>query len=319
MIKSHFMAETDRLLAEKGKYKINWNEAFGGSLYKANATLTSVEEGVTDVGWVFSFLEGAKLPLSQASTYAPFATGNPPVQLKVMWDLMESDEAFKKEWEQYNLKVLGLTGTDGYDVYSKKPITRHCRSQRHEAVGAGRARPMAARHGGQRRRRLAADLLHRHPDRRVRRGALAGARRAAGQDLRGGALHHAGAHRHRLLRRRRHQQGQLGRPARGRAAGDDRRPASSTRIAHAKDLLERHEAAFPKMVELGAGQNPPVTISEMPAADRQKWVDGLPDLAGEWAADAESRGLPGKAFMKAYMDGLRAAGEKPARDWDKAL
>ena len=116
MVKSVFMAETDRLLAEKGAYKINWNEAFGGSLYKANATLTSVQEGVTDIGWVFSFLEGAKMPLSQASTYAPFATANPPVQLKVMWDLLENNEAFRNEWEQYNIKVLGLTGTDDYDI-----------------------------------------------------------------------------------------------------------------------------------------------------------------------------------------------------------
>ena len=45
----------------------------------------------------------------------------------------------------------------------------------------------------------------------------------------------------------------------------------------------------------------------------------LVNVAGVWAADAESRGLPGKAFMKAYMEGLRAAGEKPARDWDKGM
>jgi hypothetical protein len=40
MIKTHFMARTDEILAEKGDYKIEWNEAFGGTLYKANATLS---------------------------------------------------------------------------------------------------------------------------------------------------------------------------------------------------------------------------------------------------------------------------------------
>ncbi|MFD2856292.1 hypothetical protein ACFSZS_18100 [Seohaeicola zhoushanensis] len=44
-IQSHFMAKTDELLAKTGNYKIEWNEAFGGQLYKANATLSSVEEG----------------------------------------------------------------------------------------------------------------------------------------------------------------------------------------------------------------------------------------------------------------------------------
>nr|WP_272210294.1 hypothetical protein [Marinicella sp. W31]MDC2876161.1 hypothetical protein [Marinicella sp. W31] len=123
MIQTHFMAKTDEILAETGDYEINWNEAFGGQLYKANATLSSVEEGITDIGWVFSLLEPAKLPLSQATSYAPFSTANPQLQLEVMEDLMENNEAFREEWEQYNLKVLGLTGTDMYDIYTKEPIT----------------------------------------------------------------------------------------------------------------------------------------------------------------------------------------------------
>ena len=122
MIQTHFMAKTDEILAETGTYKIDWNEAFGGQLYKANATLSSVEEGVTDVGWVFSFLEQAKLPLSQGSSNAPFATSNPPVLLDVMEDLLETNEAFREEWESHNLKVLGLTATDLYDFYLKEPI-----------------------------------------------------------------------------------------------------------------------------------------------------------------------------------------------------
>ena len=50
MIQTHFMARTDEILAKSGDYEIAWNEAFGGTLYKANATLSSVEEGITDIG-----------------------------------------------------------------------------------------------------------------------------------------------------------------------------------------------------------------------------------------------------------------------------
>jgi TRAP-type C4-dicarboxylate transport system substrate-binding protein len=318
MIKSHFMAETDRLLAEKGDYKIKWNEAFGGSLYKANATLTSVQEGVTDIGWVFSFLEGAKLPLSQASTYAPFSTANPPVQLKVMGDLLENNEAFKKEWEQYNLKVLGLTGTDDYDVYTKKPISgvadlnglklsapgvlgQWLRGTGANAVDGslptfytdiqtGVSDGVLSLALGV----LPAKLYEVAPYiTRVRIGTAFSGAVAINKDTWDGLPEEV-------------QQAMV---AAGKVYTE----------AHGKDLLERHEAAFAKMLELGKGQNPPVAIAELPLEERQKWVDGLPDIAGEWAADAESRGLPGKAFMKAYMDGLRAAGEKPARDWDKGM
>jgi TRAP-type C4-dicarboxylate transport system substrate-binding protein len=318
MIKSHFMAETDRLLAEKGNYKIAWNEAFGGSLYKANATLTSVEEGVTDVGWVFSFLEGAKLPLSQASTYAPFSTANPPVQLKVMWDLFEKDAAFRNEWEQYNLKVLGLTGTDDYDIYSKKPITSlaDLNGMKLSAPGVlgswlrgtganpvdgslttfytdiqtGVSDGVVSLALGA----LPAKLYEVAPYiTRVRIGTAFSGAVAINKDSWDGLPEEV-------------QQAMI---AAGKFYTD----------AHGKDLLERHEAAFAKMVELGAGQNPKVAIAELPAGDRQKWVDGLPDIAGEWAAAAEAKGLPAKAFIKAYMDGLRAAGETPARNWDAGL
>ena len=122
MMQTHFMAKTDEILAETGDYEINWNEAFGGTLYKANATLSSVEEGITDIGWVFSLLEPAKLPLSQMTSYAPFSTANPKIQLEVMQELMDTNAAFREEWERHNLKVLGLTGTDMYDIYTKEPI-----------------------------------------------------------------------------------------------------------------------------------------------------------------------------------------------------
>jgi TRAP-type C4-dicarboxylate transport system substrate-binding protein len=122
MIQTHFMARTDEILAEAGEYEIDWQEAFGGTLYKANATLSSVEDGITDIGWVFSMLEGGQLPLSQVSSYTPFTTNNPPVQLEVMKELLETNADFREEWEQYNLVVLGLTGTDSYDIYTARPI-----------------------------------------------------------------------------------------------------------------------------------------------------------------------------------------------------
>jgi TRAP-type C4-dicarboxylate transport system substrate-binding protein len=91
MIKTHFMAKTDEILAKSGNYKIEWNEAFGGQLYKANATLSSVEEGITDVGWIFSFLEPAKLPLSQVSTNTPFTVTDSRILLEVMENLVETN------------------------------------------------------------------------------------------------------------------------------------------------------------------------------------------------------------------------------------
>ena len=314
MIKSHFMAKTDEILAETGNYKIEWNEAFGGQLYKANATLTSVEEGITDIGWVFSFLEPAKLPLSQASSYAPFATANPPVQLAVMEELFETNEAFRKEWEQYNLKVLAFTGTDMYDIYTKEPLKGIADIDGMKLSAPGVLGNWLRGTGAN---AVDGSLTSYYTD--IQTGVSDGTLSLALGILPTKVYEVAP-----YINRFDAGVAFSGAVAINRDVWDDLPEEVQNAMieggkfyteAHGKDLLERHEFALNKMVELGANQNPPVEIIVMPQEERQKWVDALPDVAGEWAAQLESQGVPAKAFLAAYMDGLRERGEKPVRDW----
>ncbi|MBP1845773.1 TRAP-type C4-dicarboxylate transport system substrate-binding protein [Rhizobium petrolearium] len=316
MMKTHFMAKADELLAKTGNYKIEWNEAFGGQLYKANATLTSVEEGITDIGWVFSFLEPSKLPLSQASSYAPFATVNPPFQLEVMEDLMESNEALRHEWEQYNLKVLGLTSTDMYDIYTKTPLKGidDVKGIKLSAPGV-----LGTWLRGTGANAVDGSLTSFYTD--IQTGISDGVLSLALGAL-PAKLYEVAPYINRF---------DVGVAFSGAVAINkdswDGLPEEVQTamieagkyytVAHGKDLLERHEAALNKMVELGTSQNPPVEIIKMSDEQRQAWVDKLPDIAGDWAADLEGKGLPAKAFLKAYMDGLRTKGEKPMRNWDE--
>jgi len=318
MIQTHFMVRTDEILAETGTYQIEWNEAFGGQLYKANATLTSVEEGITDVGWVFSFLEEAKLPLSQASSNAPFSTANPPVLLDVMEELLATNDAFLEEWESHNLKVLGLTATDLYDIYLKEPI---------EGIA------------GIDGLKISAPGVLGNWLRGTGANAVDGALPTFYTDIQTGVsdgvltlalgalpikLYEVAPYIHRF---------DAGAAFSGAVAINrdswDALPEEVQNAmieagkyyteSHGQDLVERHEFALNKMVELGAGQNPPVTIIPMPESERDAWVDLLPSLGAEWAAPLEERGLPARAFLQQYMDLLRQRGETPARDWDKEL
>ncbi|WP_238367759.1 C4-dicarboxylate TRAP transporter substrate-binding protein [Mesobacterium pallidum] len=318
MIKSHFMARTDEILAETGTYKIEWNEAFGGTLYKANATLSSVEEGITDIGWVFSFLEPAALPLSQASSYAPFATANPAVQLDVMWDLFQTNDAFRNEWEKHNLKVLGFTGTDSYDVYTKEPLES-----------------FAALDG----MKLSAPGVLGNWLRGTGANAVDGALTTFYTDIQTGVsdgvlslalgvfpakLYEVAPYITRV---------DMGVAYSGAVAINqdswDGLPEEVQNamiaageyytVSHGQDLLTRHEKMFDLMLDAGKEQSPPVQISEMSEADREAWVAAMPNIAKEWAEGLEAQGVPATEFMKAYMQGLRDAGETPVRNWDDEL
>jgi TRAP-type C4-dicarboxylate transport system substrate-binding protein len=310
MIQTHFMAKTDEILAETGNYEIAWNEAFGGQLYKANATLTSVEEGITDIGWVFSFLEQAKLPLSQVSTNAPFATSNPPVLLDVMSDLIENNEAFRNEWEQHNLKVLGLTATDLYDFYLKEPIAGidDLNGRKISAPGV-----LGNWLRGTGANAVDGSLTSYYTDVQtgVSDGVLSLALGALPIKLYEVAPYIA-----------RFDGGAVfsGAVAINRDTWDSLPEEVQNAMvvagnyyteSHGQDLVDRHEFALNKMVELGA------QIIEMPQGETEKWVGKLPDIAGDWAGPLEERGIPARAFLAAYMSGLRDAGETPLRNWDE--
>ncbi len=318
MIKTHFMAKTDEILAKSGKYKIAWNEAFGGQLYKANATLSSVEEGITDVGWVFSFLEPAKLPLSQVSTNTPFTVTNSRILLEVMQDLVETNAAFRKEWEGHNLKVLGLTATDLYDIYTKKPLT-----------GIADINGM----------KLSAPGVLGNWLRGTGANAVDGALTTYYTDLQTGVsdgvltlalgalpikVYEVAPYINRFDAAAAfsgavaiNKDSWDGLPEEVQNAMIE--AGKYYTVSHGQDLVDRHEFALKKMVELGASQSPRVTIVPMPAEERQKWVKLLPNLAGEWAEKLEAQGLPAKAFLKEYMAALRAKGVKPSRNWDADL
>ncbi|MCR9111097.1 MAG: C4-dicarboxylate TRAP transporter substrate-binding protein [Rhodobacteraceae bacterium] len=310
MIKSHFMAKTDEILASGGNYKIEWNEAFGGQLYKANATLTSVEEGITDIGWVFSFLEQAKLPLSQASSNAPFATSNPAIQLEVHQELLETNEAFLNEWEQYNLKVLGLTGTDLYDLYLKEPLAGIDDIDGMKISAPGVLGNWLRGTGAN---AVDGALTTYYTD--IQTGVSDGV-----LTLALGALPIKVYEVAPYINRFDAGGAFSGAVAINRDSWDSLPEEVQNAMIeagryyteeHGKDLVERHEAALNKMVELGA------TIVDMPDGELVKWVNKMPDVASDWAAPLEERGIPARDFLAAYMDGLRARGETPARDWDK--
>ncbi len=311
MIQTHFMARTDELLAQGGNYSIDWQEAFGGTLYRANATLSSVEDGITDIGWVFSMLEGGQLPLSQVSSFSPFATNNPPVQLEVMWDLLENNNDFANEWSQYGLVVLGLTATDSYDIYTTRPVNAlaDLQGMRISAPGA------------------LANWL-----RGTGASAVDGALTTYYTDIQTGVSDGTLSLALGILPTRVYEVApyitrvDMGTAFSGAIAINRdvwetlpvevqeamREAGRYYTESHGLDLIERREFALNRMVELGADQSTPVTITVLPESEREAWVAGLPDVAGEWAT---ARGPAAAAFLQAYMDGLRAAGEVPLRDW----
>ena len=59
------------------------------------------------------------------------------------------------------------------------------------------------------------------------------------------------------------------------------------------------------------------TIIQMTQAARENWARTMPNIALQWAAGLDKKGLPGTKLLNAYMAKMRAAKQPIIRQWDQ--
>lgn len=313
-----FVPEVNKRVAALNKgYKIEWREAYGGQLYKMNATLTSVEQGVADIGWVFHSLEAAKMPLSQFTTVTPFTTDDVRIMLDIANEMNEKVPALKAEWDRNNLVFLGASGVDTYHLFTKAPV-RSYDDLKGRKISAPGSIGLWLRGSGA--VPVDGSLTSYYTD--IQSGVSEGTISISTGILPNkiyevapyittvniGAVYNGGM--------------AMNKDSFNNLPPDVQKIVKDVGLLYSKTLgetlMQRYEGALKTMGEVGAKQTPPVTITPLPPAEREKWVRTLPPLAADWAKANASRG-PARDVVKTYMDALRARGVKPARDWDKEL
>jgi len=317
LMSSYFVPEVNKRLEAAGnKYKINWREAYGGQLYKQNATLTSVEQGVTDIGWVFTQLEAAKMPLFNVTTVTPFTTDNLPIILEVMNELVDRVPAVQKEWDKNNMVFLGSTGVDTYHLFTKTPISSYA-DLNGKKISAPGAIGLWLRNSGA--------------------VPVDGSLQTYYTDIQSGVSDGTISISTGILPAKIYEVApyvttvNIGALSVGAIAinkdtynslpGDVQKIMREVGREYSKkegeEVMRRYETALKSIADVGSKQSTPVKVAALPEAERAKWIKSLPNLAQEWAKTNQAKNLPANEVLAAYMDGLRKRGVKPARDWDK--
>lgn len=310
-----FIPEVNKRVAALNKgYKIEWSEAYGGQLYKANATLTSVGDGIADIGWVFHNLEGAKMPLNQVSVYAPGVTDDPKLLAGVVNELVESTPALRQEWEKNNVVFLGASTGDTYHMFTKFPL-RSVSDLNGRKISAPGVVGAWLRGTGA----IAVDgtLTTYYTDLQtgVSDGALSITTGVVGARVYEVAPVISkvglGSTYYGAMAINRDTWNKL--PTEIRAIMKDAGKEYSRRLGD--EIMRRYGNAFKMMAE--SKQVPPVVIIDWPVAERAKWFGQMPNLAQEWVKTNEAKGLPARAVLNAYMETMRRRGATPLRAWDK--
>ncbi|MGB8435268.1 MAG: C4-dicarboxylate TRAP transporter substrate-binding protein [Burkholderiales bacterium] len=312
-LKTHVIAQSNKELEAMGsKYRIQWNEAFGGVLYDFNNTLEAVEQGVTDMGWVGALWEPAKLPLQNIMFATPFVTSDEEIAVDVMNKMNDTIPAMKAEWQRYNLVFLGATVSDTYHLFTKFPIKSLDDLNGKKIVAATSHAPWIKAAGAT---PVSAGLpaFYQMLQTGVADGTLIistgafsfklyevapyitivdlGVTTIGGFAVNGNTWQKLPPDVKKVLAK-------LGR---------------EYSTVHAKEVKARVQSSLDKMVAAGSKMS---TLSE---ADRKRWIAAMPNIAKEFVETNSAKGVPAADIMKTYMNEMRAHGAKPLRNWDEGL
>lgn len=312
-MKNTLVAKSNAALEAKGsKYRIEWNEAYGGVLYNFENTIEAIEQGITDFGWVGTLWEPAKMPLQNIMFATPFTNNDPKIAVKVMDEMMAKHPAFQKEWSSQNAIYFSATTSDSYQLFTKFPVKALEDLKGRKILAAGAVGTWVEGLGG---------TFVNSGIPAMYNGVQTGVGEGVALIPSGGIpikLHEVapyvtyvdmgavtfGAF---AVNKKRWE-------SLPKEVQDVLRPIAMEYAAeNIRIVLERESKGLEQIKKEGA------KVSTLSPEERKRWAASMPNMAKKWVADNEKAGVPARQIMKDYMAAMRAAGAKPARDWDKDL
>ena len=311
LTRDFFIPEVDRRLAEAGgKDSVVWNQAYGGTVAKLGGVLEAVEEGIVDVGFVGTIFEAPKMPLHNVSYMTPFGSGDIFKVVDTMAELQKKIPAVANEWTKYNQVYLGGVGLDTYGILTNFPVNTVDDINGHKIAAPG---PSANWIKGTGAVAVAANLNTYYNG--IKTGVFEGTLTfmTAGAAIK---VHEVAPYICMV---------NFGAQFAGGLSINkdvfDSFPEYMQKIfldvgAQYADKLAQAQAdraagAMKAMEEAGA------KVIYLSDAERKRWAEKLPNIPMDWAKSMEEKGMPGKAVLKGYLDGLRQRGTVLVRDWDK--
>lgn len=306
-----YIPEIDKRLAKTGNYKIKWNQAFAGQISKVRHVIDGLEKGLGDIGIVTSVFHTDKVPLNEIAYATPFVTQDVALVARTYDELAAEFPAMSGQWSKLNQVYLtNLDVLDSYQMFFKPKVTSVEGFKGYKVASAGLNLRYLQNTGAV---GVAGSLVHYYNQ--MKTGVIDGcmlwpeamisfkvaevAKYMVKADI--------GTAPSKAITMNADSWKKL--PGEVQQAIKDAAPVF--RDYTATKVIEAAQTAYGAYKKMGG------TITELSEAQRKQWAMSMPNVAQDWAADVEKRGLPAKAMLSAYMDKMRAAKQPILRQWDK--
>lgn len=307
-IRDFFIPELEKRLAAEGKYKIEWTQAYAGSVADVRGVLEAVESGIADFGYVPHLFEGDKLPLEQVTYIAPFGTKDLPKLMGIIEKLHDEIPEINAAWERNGQKVLAPVGVDTYYLLTNFPV---------DSLDDIRDRKIGV--GG-----LALNWLKGTGAVPVA-GALTSYYNALSTGLYDGVVVFESA----VAPYKFHEVApnitDVGLGATYASALTVNLDLWNSLPEDLRAVMEEVGAAYRDdtaaayatrgVASLAKAKAEGATFTALPADQQAAFAASLPNIALEWAAKMDAQGLPGTKTLEAYIRLSKEAGVEFTRDW----
>lgn len=309
LIRDHFIPQVDKNLEGTG-HSIKWNQAYGGTVAKIGGELDAVHKGIVDISLVGSPFHAAKLNLLNVSYYHPFSSSSVATTVKTIDGMYDKVPEMRKLWEDNGATYLAGVGVDTFSLYSSKPVTQLSDIKGLKIGGVG-PNLNWLRGTGAVAVVVTPNTIYNDLQTGVYDGVLLSTSQAASLKMNEVAPHMLkadiqAAYWAGLVINTRVMKGL---PANVQEA--IRKAALTYRDA----LIQEQERLVQDGLE--TMKRGGLKVTQMSQQDRLVWAAGLPDISEEWIKQVEEKGWPGRKVQALFMEGLRAAGQVPARHWDR--
>lgn len=307
-----FIPEVDRRLAETGKYKMEWQENYDGSIVKPGGVLEGVQLGLGDIGIVTTIFHSSKLPSQGLAAVTPFVSSDARAVAKAIDEIAREFPAMQNEFAAQN-QVYLATGVvlDSYQVFSTREVATLKDLEGKKIAGAGlNLRYLEGISGAAGVRGGLTDFYN-----MLQTGLVDGAQlwpeAAATFKIAEVAPYmlrvDLGAVNSKTITVNKDYWDKLPEEVKTvlQAVAIDYRDHLA---GVAMDVAAASEAAY-----LASGGK----IIEVSVEDRAAWANAMPNIAQEWAKTLNDAGEPGTEMLEAYLAKLAADGFVGVRDWSK--
>jgi TRAP-type C4-dicarboxylate transport system substrate-binding protein len=311
MIKEFYMPEVDRrLLAAGGKNAIVWNEAFGGTLAKIGGELDAVENGISEMGFVYTIFEASKLPLLAVPFMAPFGSDDPRVVSKIITEMHDEMPEMAGQWLRHKQIFIAALSTDTDYILTTFPVNSLADLKGKKMGASGSLSLWAAGAGAV---PVQGDFATHFNN--IKTGVYDGLI-AFSTGMYPAKLHQVAPFATRI---------DLGSMTIGalsiNKAFYDKLPPEVQKVIKdvgreytvkiAEQLMTLAAGFEKKMAEEGA------KFGKLPPEERRKWATTMPNIAKNWVETNEKRQVPAGKVLSVYMKKLRDNKVQLVRDWDR--